>query len=232
MAAGDLSFGAGPRAFFRRGRKCSTWGRRPATPDSRHRRCRPGSISAARLTACPTSNTQGFKIASDRHGPPFNPDTGERIVSAAAVAGTFAAIWPTAFRHWRVSRSWRAKCATVRDTVEWRFPDRSPSRSRPNVWLVGGGSDHGFKHGPVCRAVTWRSTSSAAPRPKPCSRSPRRRPSLARSIFRRVRRVAAGASMAPSQRYRRIRSARSSRPGAGGAPRAAESSRPAGRTRC
>jgi monomeric sarcosine oxidase len=95
----------------------------------------------------PDFKGRGFKVAPDRHGAAFDPDDGERVITKE----TFA---------------------TVRDFVNRRFPalkdapligsevcqyentsngdfliDRHPERE--NVWLVGGGSGHGFKHGPA-----------------------------------------------------------------------------------
>ena len=95
----------------------------------------------------PDIEGRGFKVAPDRHGPPLDPDTAERTVTQETLA-------------------------RVREFVRRRFPalgeaplvasevcqyentssgdfliDRHPEHD--NVWLVGGGSGHGFKHGPA-----------------------------------------------------------------------------------
>jgi glycine/D-amino acid oxidase-like deaminating enzyme len=95
----------------------------------------------------PDLESRGFKIASDAHGEPIDPDTAERTPTPALVQ-------------------------RVRDFVRRRFPalagaplvesrvcqyentssgdfliDHHPDFD--NVWLVGGGSGHGFKHGPA-----------------------------------------------------------------------------------
>jgi glycine/D-amino acid oxidase-like deaminating enzyme len=95
----------------------------------------------------PGNFSRGFKVADDTRGQPFDPTTGERVVSPATLK-------------------------RVRDYVELRFPamkdaplietrvcqyeqtsdsdfivDRHPRMK--NVWLFGGGSGHGFKHGPA-----------------------------------------------------------------------------------
>jgi monomeric sarcosine oxidase len=102
---------------------------------------------AEEIYGVPDVRGRGFKVAPDRHGPAFDPDTGARVVTPETLA-------------------------TVRDFVARRFPglkdaplvagevcqyentsngdfliDRHPERE--NVWLVGGGSGHGFKHGPA-----------------------------------------------------------------------------------
>jgi monomeric sarcosine oxidase len=95
----------------------------------------------------PGNDWRGFKAADDTRGPDCDPTSQERTVS------------PEALRN-------------VRDHVEYRFPglkgapvvetricqyeetpdenfiiDRHPAAA--NAWLVGGGSGHGYKHGPA-----------------------------------------------------------------------------------
>jgi len=102
---------------------------------------------AEEIYGLPDFKGRGFKVAPDRHGPAFDPDTGTRTITPDTLA-------------------------RVRDFVARRFPglkdaplvgsevcqyentsngdfliDRHPERD--NVWLVGGGSGHGFKHGPA-----------------------------------------------------------------------------------
>lgn len=98
------------------------------------------------LYGIPGNEGRGFKVADDTRGPIFDPTSGERVVSAE-------------------------KLKTVREYLGFRFPglkdaplvesrvcqyenspdhnliiDRHPAWK--NVWMVGGGSGHGFKHGP------------------------------------------------------------------------------------
>jgi glycine/D-amino acid oxidase-like deaminating enzyme len=95
----------------------------------------------------PAADGRGFKVADDTRGAEFDPTSGERVASEEGLT-------------------------TVRDYVAFRFPamkdaplletricqyenspdnhliiDRHPAAE--NVWLVGGGSGHGFKHGPA-----------------------------------------------------------------------------------
>lgn len=95
----------------------------------------------------PGNDGRGFKVADDSRGPAFDPTSEERVVSQAGLK-------------------------RVREYVEFRFPamkgapliesrvcqyeqtpdsdfivDRHPVMK--NVWILGGGSGHGFKHGPA-----------------------------------------------------------------------------------
>ena len=95
----------------------------------------------------PNIDGRGFKIAIDAHGPDFDPDTGERVVTAAGL---------TAVREYVARRLPRLANAPVTETRVCQYEntsngdfliDRHPGFE--NVWLVGGGSGHGFKHGPT-----------------------------------------------------------------------------------
>lgn len=95
----------------------------------------------------PDLDTRGFKVAFDLHGPKFDPDTGNRIASAEKiqavrvyVAQRFPALAASAIVDSRVCQ--------YENTANGDFLiDRHPQLS--NVWLIGGGSGHGFKHGPA-----------------------------------------------------------------------------------
>jgi sarcosine oxidase len=95
----------------------------------------------------PDIESRGIKSACDRHGTPFDPESGDRRVTAAGE---------------RVIRDYlRRRLPELNDPplVESRvclyentssgdfLIDRHPEIE--NVWLVGGGSGHGFKHGPA-----------------------------------------------------------------------------------
>jgi sarcosine oxidase len=94
----------------------------------------------------PDLEARGFKIAHDKHGPAFDPDTGDRVASAAGVAdvrGYLARRFPAlASQPLNESRVCQYENTSSGDLVIDRHPDA------PNVLLVGGGSGHGFKHGP------------------------------------------------------------------------------------
>lgn len=95
----------------------------------------------------PNLDNRGFKIAIDAHGPLFDPDTGDRIVSTKSLA---------AVRAYLAGRMPQLANAPVTETRVCQYEntsngdfliDRHPAFE--NVWLVGGGSGHGFKHGPA-----------------------------------------------------------------------------------
>jgi glycine/D-amino acid oxidase-like deaminating enzyme len=95
----------------------------------------------------PDLEGHGVKVAIDRHGPPFDPDTAVREVTDEGLAET---------RQYISGRLPDLKDAPVKATEVCQYEntsngdfliDRHPEFD--NLWLVGGGSGHGFKHGPV-----------------------------------------------------------------------------------
>lgn len=95
----------------------------------------------------PDIEGRGVKVAIDRHGPPFDPDTGDRVVTErglAEVRGCLARRLP-ALKDAPVIET---RVCQYENTSNGDFLiDRHPEFE--NVWLVGGGSGHGFKHGPA-----------------------------------------------------------------------------------
>jgi sarcosine oxidase len=94
----------------------------------------------------PDIAARGFKIALDRHGPPFDPDTGDRVAGQ-----TFDAVRAYLVRRFPALRDAAlvgAEVCQYENSCNGDFLiDRHPELE--NVWLVGGGSGHGFKHGPA-----------------------------------------------------------------------------------
>jgi sarcosine oxidase len=94
----------------------------------------------------PDIAARGFKISLDRHGPPFDPDTGDRRAGQ-----TFDAVRAYMARRFPALRDAPLVAAEVcqyENSCNGDFLiDRHPEIE--NVWLVGGGSGHGFKHGPA-----------------------------------------------------------------------------------
>jgi len=113
----------------------------------------------------PDLEGRGFKVAPDRHGPPFDPDSGERVVAAESVdriraflARRFPALARAPLLETRVCQY---ENTSNGDFLIDRHPDRK------DVWLVGGGSGHGFKHGPaVGRHVADRIARGAPGEPR------------------------------------------------------------------
>jgi len=95
----------------------------------------------------PDLENRGVKIALDVHGPPIDPDTADRLPSADSLAAAreFLGQRLPALRHAPLVE---ARVCQYENTSNGDFLiDRHPDFE--NVWLVGGGSGHGFKHGPA-----------------------------------------------------------------------------------
>ena len=95
----------------------------------------------------PDLESRGLKVALDRHGEPADPDTQSRLVTSAEiaemreyVARRFPALADAPIAETRV-------CQYENTSTGDFLVDRHPSLS--NVWFAGGGSGHGFKHGPA-----------------------------------------------------------------------------------
>jgi glycine/D-amino acid oxidase-like deaminating enzyme len=102
----------------------------------------------------PGNERRGFKIADDARGPAFDPTNGERIASAEGlrsareyIARRFPALAEAPLVESRV-------CQYENSPDHHFVIDRHPSAA--NVWIVGGGSGHGFKHGPAVGEVAAR----------------------------------------------------------------------------
>jgi monomeric sarcosine oxidase len=94
----------------------------------------------------PDIEARGFKVALDRHGPPFDPDRGDRTGGETLaevrriVAKRFPALGDAPLLATEVCQY---ENTSNGDFLIDRHPDLD------NVWLVGGGSGHGFKHSPA-----------------------------------------------------------------------------------
>jgi sarcosine oxidase len=89
----------------------------------------------------------GVKVAPDAEGPPFDPEHGERVASAESErsARDYIAERFPALRGAPVSRATVCQYALTPDT---NFII-APHPELPRNWILGGGSGHGFKHGPA-----------------------------------------------------------------------------------
>jgi len=100
----------------------------------------------------PDLESRGLKVAHDRHGPPIDPDIGDRTPTPAVIAKV------------REYMQRRFPAMADRPLVEARvcqyenssngdlLIDRHPQWE--NVVLLGAGSGHGFKHGPAVGSYT------------------------------------------------------------------------------
>jgi sarcosine oxidase len=113
----------------------------------------------------PDIEARGLKLARDTHGERVDPDTQSRIVSREG------AEWARSF----VARRFPAlKGAPIVETRVCQYEntsngdfliDRHPEFSK--VWLAGGGSGHGFKHGPaVGEYISRQLLEDAEPEPR------------------------------------------------------------------
>ena len=95
----------------------------------------------------PGNEWRGFKIADDTRGPDFDPTNGERLPrpEALQVARDYLAFRFPALKGAPLLES--RVCQYENAPDEHFIVDRDPAAA--NVWLVGGGSGHGFKHGPA-----------------------------------------------------------------------------------
>jgi glycine/D-amino acid oxidase-like deaminating enzyme len=120
---------------------------------------------AAGIYGVPELEHRGLKVGIDRHGPPIDPDSEDRVADAASI--------DTA-RAWLRQRMPALADAPVAETRVCQYEntdtgdfliDRHPHLD--NVWIVGGGSGHGFKHGPaVGRYVAGLVNGTARPEPR------------------------------------------------------------------
>ena len=115
----------------------------------------------AGIYGVPDLEGRGLKVGIDRHGPPIDPDHADRTLDEESV---------------RVARAWLARrfpALAAAPIVESRvcqyentstgdfLIDRHPDHK--NVFIVGGGSGHGFKHGPAVGEYVARLVASGAP---------------------------------------------------------------------
>ena len=102
---------------------------------------------AEEIYGVPDFKGRGFKVAPDRHGPPIDPDTVERVVTPDTAARVLDYV-RRRFPALAGSPVVGSEVCQYTNTSNGDFLiDRHPELD--NVWLVGGGSGHGFKHGPA-----------------------------------------------------------------------------------
>ncbi len=101
----------------------------------------------AEIYGIPDLENRGFKVALDRHGPTLDPDTNERVITPSLLAEVRKHL-AERFPGLQDAPLIEARICQYENTSNGDFLiDRHPELS--NVWLVGGGSGHGFKHGPA-----------------------------------------------------------------------------------
>src|SRR5580698_5327589 len=102
----------------------------------------------------PAGDGRSFKIADDTRGPEFDPTSGERTVSAETLKLVRDYVG-FRFPAMKGSPLVEAQVCQYENTPDNHFiMDRHPHAE--NVWIVGGGSGHGFKHGPAIGEIVAR----------------------------------------------------------------------------
>ena len=104
-------------------------------------------IQGDEVYGMPDLESRGFKIAFDSHGQRVDPDTQSRVVSAESMARVrdYVAMRFLALANAPIVET---RVCQYENTSHGDFLiDRHPEMN--NVWFAGGGSGHGFKHGPA-----------------------------------------------------------------------------------
>ena len=119
----------------------------------------------AGIYGVPDLEGRGMKIGIDAHGPAIDPDRDDRVPDPQSIARA---------RDWLHRRFPAMTDAPVVETRVCQYEntatgdfliDRHPGHD--NVWIVGGGSGHGFKHGPAIGEYVMRSmTTDLAAEPR------------------------------------------------------------------
>jgi glycine/D-amino acid oxidase-like deaminating enzyme len=95
----------------------------------------------------PGNHWRGFKIADDTRGPAIDPTTMERQISPEKLAAARAYL-SMRFPVMADAPLLESRVCQYENSTDHNFIlDRHPEAE--NAWIVGGGSGHGFKHGPV-----------------------------------------------------------------------------------
>jgi sarcosine oxidase len=95
----------------------------------------------------PDLEGRGVKVASDDHGPRVDPDTQERVVTPEKISQAREYL-ATRFPALKNAPLVESRVCQYENTSSGDFLiDRHPDFE--NVWIAGGGSGHGFKHGPA-----------------------------------------------------------------------------------
>lgn len=95
----------------------------------------------------PGRDRRGFKVADDSRGPEFDPTDGERMITPAGLKRVREYLGYR-FPAMKDAPLIESRVCQYEQTADSHFiVDRHPRNE--NVWLLGGGSGHGFKHGPA-----------------------------------------------------------------------------------
>ncbi len=105
----------------------------------------------------PGNDRRGFKIADDARGEPFDPTDGERLASAEGLRAAREYV-TRRFPPLANAPLVETRVCQYENSADSHFIiDRHPGAG--NVWIAGGGSGHGFKHGPAVGEIVARAVS-------------------------------------------------------------------------
>jgi sarcosine oxidase len=94
----------------------------------------------------PALDGRGAKVAPDDYGPEIDPDQLDRVVDPASIAASRLFL-ARRFPNLADQPIVESRVCQYESTSDTHFViDRHPRME--HVWIVGGGSGHGFKHGP------------------------------------------------------------------------------------
>ena len=114
----------------------------------------------------------GFKAASDVQGPPLDPDA--ELPDTSTTEPEVRAYMRERFPALEHAALAQARTCRYELTPDSRFiAARHPGH--PDVWLVGGGSGHGFKHGPAMAERLAAAIAGGDPLPRRFGLGERRR---------------------------------------------------------
>jgi monomeric sarcosine oxidase len=106
----------------------------------------------------PGNEWRGFKVADDTRGPIIDPTTESRTLSPEALQ-TARDYLGYRFPGLKGAPLLESRVCQYEESPDEHFIiDRHPAAA--NVWLVGGGSGHGFKHGPAVGELVARLVQS------------------------------------------------------------------------
>jgi glycine/D-amino acid oxidase-like deaminating enzyme len=125
----------------------------------------PAWLDASNFYGTPDIEGRGFKAGRDEHGPGIDPDTEERFTTPEELA-RIRMFLAKRFPALAEAPVIETRVCQYENTSNGDFLiDRHPEME--NVWFVGGGSGHGFKHGPaVGRYVAERIAGTGPEEPR------------------------------------------------------------------
>ena len=98
----------------------------------------------------PDVEHRGFKLGIDDHGPPANPETIDRVVTEKGIAKARAFV-AKRFPALKDAPITESRVCVYENTWNGDF---LIDELKPGIWIAGGGSGHGFKHGPAVGRYT------------------------------------------------------------------------------